>query len=470
MNFWKPYQFLKISVFLLPLLAGSAHAQTPGIQTDPWIRLSLPQTPDWLKVSGHQRTRYESLSDQFRFIGHGSDQILAFRTTLKMEFDLDCFDLVVEMIDSRQELADTGSPLSPGIVDTLDILQAYVELEVPNRFCPATPGRFRFGRQTMDIGSRRLVARNRFRNTINSFTGVHGEWTAPSGETLRAFYVLPVERLPFDFQSLMNNDHEWDDEDFGTQFWGIHYLHPEVRLDIDGELYLYGLHEEDRPNRPTRDRDLYTTGIRLFREPKPGCYDFEWESVYQTGESRSSILPTNTQDLDHEAHFHHVEAGYSFDRCYSPNLALLFDYASGDKDPNDNKNNRFDTLYGARRFDYGPTGIYGAFARSNLISPGYRLLLKPRKTIDFGFAHRFNWLASDTDAWTTAGVRDPSGQTGTFIGHQIECRVRWKAIPEKLDIEFGAAHLFAGEFMKDAPNSNGEGDATYGYVQTVLTF
>ena len=92
-----------------------------------------------------------------------------------------------------------------------------------------------------------------------------------------------------------------------------------------------------------------------------------------------------TQDLDHFAHFHHLSLGYSFDVPWSPRLSLHYDYASGDDDPSDGDNSRYDTLFGSRRFDYGPTSIYGAFARSNINTPGVRLALEPSHEI---VAHR----------------------------------------------------------------------------------
>ena len=72
---------------------------------------------------------------------------------------------------------------------------------------------------------------------------------------------------------------------------------------------------------------------------------------------------------------------------WSPRLIFQYDYASGDDDPNDADNNRFDTLYGARRFDFGPTGIYGPFARANLSTPGMRIKLKPAANMLLAFLH-----------------------------------------------------------------------------------
>jgi hypothetical protein len=83
---------------------------------------------------------------------------------------------------------------------------------------------------------------------------------------------------------------------------------------------------------------------------------------------------------------------------------------------------------------------------------------------------RAYWLASDTDAWTTSGLRDPAGDSGSFIGHQLEARVRWDVLPGNVRLEVGGAYLFAGEFIDNAPNATGQGDTTYGYVALDLTF
>ena len=151
-------------------------------------------------------------------------------------------------------------------------------------------------------------------------------------------------------------------------------------------------------------------------------------------------------------------------------MIAQYDYASGDDDPADGNNERFDTLFGARRFDFGPTGIYGPFLRNNLSTPGIRLKLRPARDVGVLVAHRAYWLASDQDAWTTSGVRDVSGRSGSFIGHQIEARFRWEVVPGSYRFETGVAHLFAGGFMDDAPNANGEGDVTYVYSQVLFNF
>jgi len=85
-------------------------------------------------------------------------------------------------------------------------------------------------------------------------------------------------------------------------------------------------------------------------------------------------------------------------------------------------------------------------------------------------AHRLRWLASGTDSWNTSGVRDPSGAAGRFLGQQTEVRVRWDLLPGNLRLETGAAQLFGGGFIKNAPNAAGPRDVTYFYTQMFLWF
>lgn len=313
------------------------------------------------------------------------------------------------------------------------------------------------------------MARNRFRNTINSFNGLYSRWTTPNALDIQAFYFLPVSRLPRDTASLQRNRAHFDNEDFHLRFGGLHLSAPEPYFSGVGELYFLSLWEEDSETWATRNRRLYTTGGRYRRAPKTGSVDVEAEVALQFGQSRAST--SASQDLDHLAFMGSVELGYSVEHDWRPRVSVFYEIASGDNDPNDLENNRFDTLFGARRFAHGPTGIYGAFARSNIQSPGYSLTAKPTSKFSLMWKHRLYWLQSETDAWTTSGLRDVSGNSGSFVGHQIEARVRWDAVPDNIRFEIGAARLFGGDFIRDAPNnSTGNGDATYGYTQLTISF
>ena len=197
----------------------------------------------------------------------------------------------------------------------------------------------------------------------------------------------------------------------------------------------------------------------------------EAPGAVQVGQSRRNAVTTS--ENDHFAGFVHGTLGYTFDAPATPRLAFQFDWASGDSSPNDGNNERFDTLFGARRFEFGPTGIYGPFARANLITPGIRAEIKPSDSVTaFAMARSF-WLASKTDGWTTSGVVDPRGSSGDHIGTQIEFRVRWRIIPETVLLEAGYAHLFTGEFIdtnSTSSTSNRQGDSDYVYTQAKINF
>lgn len=457
---------MKIKTYIPILVLGLAASP---VEAEPWRAREALGLPQWLSLDGTFRARYETLSPQFRVSRNGSDQVFVTRTTVKAGLHHGAFSLVGEMIDSRASLDDDGSFLNTTVVNPVELLQGYVQWRPRALLRDGDMSDVRVGRLTMDVGSRRFVARNRYRNTINAFTGIDWKWQSAGGRQLRAFFTLPVAREPDTFAGLRDNDVEFDREDSDVKFWGF-YAADTWRANDHIEVFYFGLDEDDSSTRQTRNRDLSTIGLRLYRSPRAGHVDYEFETAFQFGESRSSTAATNTRDLDHFARFHHAELGYSFVAPWRPRLVVQYDYASGDDNPADGDYERYSTLYGARRFDFGPTGIYGPFARENLNTPGLRVQVKPAAKLSGFLAWRGYWLASDQDAWTTAGIVDPSGATDSFIGHQVELSVRYEPAPGNVRLESGFAHVFAGDFIDDAPNSRRPGDVTYAYTQIALTF
>lgn len=438
-------------------LAGSG-ADSPGWNT--W-RID-DALPDWISLAAEHRTRYEFLDDEFRSGTRGDREILVLRTLVHGRLRLaDGLWIGAEVQDSRAEV-NGDTPLNTTIVNAVELLRAYVEWTREDVFGGTIAAQA--GRITMDLGSRRFVARNRYRNTINGFSGIDVGWESSAGTELGAFWMLPVRRQPNRLDQLRDNEIQDDEEDFDLQFWGVHAASALPVLGR-GEVFFLGLREQDEPDRRTRKRELYTTGFRLFRVPERSRFDYTLETALQFGRSRATATAGR---LDHFAHFHHAEIGYTFDCAWTPRLVLQYDFASGDGDPTDGDNNRFDTLFGARRFDFGPTGIYGPFARSNLNTPGVRLQLKPARSVTSFLAVRSFWLADRSDTWTTAGVRDARGKSGSYLGTQFEMRLRWELLPGNLRLETGYAHLFDGDFIENAPNSSRPGDLDYFYLQAAI--
>ena len=76
----------------------------------------------------------------------GNDRILVCRTSLKTVIGLDGVDFTAEVLDARQELADDGTPLNTGIVNTLELIQGHMALDFADLFQEASKARLQIGR------------------------------------------------------------------------------------------------------------------------------------------------------------------------------------------------------------------------------------------------------------------------------------------------------------------------------------
>lgn len=409
--------------------------------------------PDWIDLGLENRTRFESYDHPWRTyqrVGNGrTDAQIAMRSRVRFGLGGNGpLRVLFEGQDSRSFLdGDPGDVRDLTTVNEFHVLQLFGSLTLNNVLRTGLRTDFHFGRMTMDFGRRRLIARNDFRNTTNAFDGVHWQ-IAHQLWRFRAFLVEPVIR---EFTTVNR-------QSATSLFWGTYFESRHFPW-FQGDAYYLGLNDNRQPD-VANHRTYSTFGGRLYKDPKPGEFDYEVETAWQTGTRRLT---------DHFAHFQHLDLGYTFNLPWTPRIVFHYDYASGDRDPDDTRSGRFDTLFGARRFELMPTGVWGPFFRTNLNSPGWRVIVTPRPNVIVQVKHRVWYLAQSKDFFGSSGLRDITGQAGTSLGHDVELRAQW-ALNANLDFDAGYIHWFKGSYFDrlsataELP-AGGEKDSDYFYVQ-----
>ena len=424
-----------------------------------WAAPAFAQTAssEGLSLSGTTRLRIEAIDGQARAGFDKADDLINLRTTLMAQYRNRPVRFVAELWDSRVYGDDQGTPVSTGEVNALELVQAFAEVKAGSFAGAGSSATIAAGRFVMNLGSRRLIAADDYRNTTNSYTGVRADLAWNSGWNATLIYTLPQQRRPDDLAHLRRNAVAVDHEGSDIVLWGGLISRTRALGPIMVEGSFFHLSERDTPDRPTRDRSLDTASIRLLRDFAPAQIDGELEVIGQRGHVSASVAPTATRQ-DVRAWFVHADAGYTFSDPWKTRVSFEYDHASGDKPGG--SYGRFDTVFGMRRADLAPAGLYNAISRSNLISAGVRIEAVPDKRTDLMATFHPMWLAERRDSFSSSGVRDVSGQAGRFAGTQFDGRVRHLIRPW-LRAELDVVLLAKGRFLRDAPNAPAGGWTRY---------
>ncbi len=427
---------------------------SPGESKWPRYLNSYLGTPKWLDLGVAFRARPEILTNPFRKdqAAIERDEQLALRTRARIGLNGNVFRFLYEFQDSRSLGVDEGEFTSSSTVNEADVQQLFVSATFRNLFTTSLRTAVHVGRINMDLGRRRLIARNRYRNTTNAFDGVHGSLKQKGKWSVRAFLVRPTPRTP------KENDDLFSGED--TLFWGGHYESTQVPF-LRANVYYYGLN--DKPPDVSDQRQYSTFGLRLYEPGTLGKIDYEVESAWQFGTKAGQ---------DHFAFLLHGEVGYTIDVKWRPRLVFQYDYASGTRDPFGSQSGTFDSLFGGRRFEYTPTGIFGPFFRSNIISPGVRAIVTPAGSWRLTVKFRAWWLAQSRDEWVGSGLQDPTGQAGNVLGQDLELRAQWRPVPF-MSFDAGYDHFFKGPYIQNLaklPGNPAATDSDFFYAETELRF
>lgn len=425
-----------------------------------------------IDASFETRLRAESLVGQFRKDTEGSDQLLLIRSLASLRKQRNSYAFNVELQDSRGYYGDAGTPLSSSFVNPLDVLQSYViRTDLPGLLGNESASELKLGRQTVSIGSKRQIERVNFANVVKSYTGAHFRSYTPRGDELHVLRVSPIKRKPGSSQGLLDNDLAADEEQWRRRIWALHYRRadafPRVAANFWGELFIYGLAEDDTTTYATLGRSLRTVGFRLYRKPAVGEWDLDLESAWRWGQrrlGRADVAQPNAP-LDVNAWMTVLMLGHTFAIANQPRLALEYYFASGDEDPLDKTYGQYERLFGARRTDLNNTSIYGPLTPANLSAPALRLDMRFGEQADLRIKYTKASLASASDSWVIAKLRDPTGRSGSFIGHAIDTRWRFRPALGGLDFEAGISALLFGNFARNVPAGPVGKRSVFSYMQ-----
>lgn len=419
----------------------------------------------WGKVTPvlQLRTRYE-YRDNYNFDRNTEksdrDHFALLRSRIGLDAKpVDGVRLFIQMQDSREYGSARLTPAiyGPGNVtrgvsgddEGTSLHQGYARLNWSGLFVQA-------GRQEYKLGEERLVGVLDWSNRGRSFDGavvgykkdellVEGFWfivargDPAAVKVASSSFIAPVH--PITASATIAED---------ARFGGFHALYTTEKF---GSVDAYYLSVTDRdggalragpPASLPKDNDLvlHTAGAHLWKKPATGEIDWSVEGAFQWGEDGY---------LDHQAGAFHGAVGFTAEMDFEPRLKLEYNYATGDKDPTDNKSRAFRNLFPTNHNKYGYIDFM-QWSNMHEIHPEIGMKMGPVKA-ELGY-HEF--FAADEEGAIGAGAAllpALAGRTSRHFGRELDFTVSGKPF-EAVSLLFGYSFFNPGKMFKQTPNAN----------------
>ena len=384
------------------------------------------QLPRWISFGWEERFRYEGYHNGgFALNNNDSYGLLRSRFQLNIK-PTAWFKLVTQLQDARPLMQKP--PWGPPNLNAWDLKLAYVEFGDPEKHWISV----RVGRQLINYNNT-ILANSEWRNQARSYDGVianlhHDRFSLG---LFGASVVVPLANGI--------SHHEEGNNIYGA-YGGIDHLIPHSVLE---PFILWRVQPsvaiETTAKVKTCRQDERAYGLR-FKGVALKTLDYSAEWITERGSDGTSVI---------RAEAGNVGVAYRIDRA--PGKLRVFwqyDYACGDKNPNDGVHGTFDPIYPTAHDRFGITDQFGW---QNLISERAGLTVEPRHRWTVTGQYLDLWLASASDAlYNTTGiaiVRDATGKSGTHIGREFDAYT-WYELNRHVNIGVGVGHLQGAEFLQ----------------------
>ncbi len=418
----------------------------------------LLDLPSWASLSVEERFRYETYDTPWIKNTTRGQWSVPIQSVVFGEIrPITNWRFGMEFWDARQWGPPDPNRIDNSMVNTLNFTQMYGAMIERNLWDGIADTEFKAGQMTMSLGSTRLIGRYAFRNSQQSYVGVQARLRESSAGDweITAFGTDPMALLPNNPTALLANDAVWNRPMNDAYFAGI-YATQQLGNHQHFEAYYYDL---SRLSSQKIHESYQTPGFRLYREVQKEGFDYEIESVGQTGVTPEVRRP-NAPARPFSAIMEHLQVAYAWNLPWKPRLQVEWDYASPS----------FDALYGSSVIDFGPSGILNLFNRTNINSPAVRVLFNPRDDVFVYLVHRLWWLADGRSpvGWSAANLSDPTGRSGNYVGDTVEVAARWD-LAYNVAFQAGWQILMKGRFAETAPGApTNHSDVNYFYIESQL--
>jgi hypothetical protein len=361
-----------------------------------------------------------------------SDDFLLYRTRLWMDATLNKrLHVYFELLDAESTLENL--PPRSTEVDRLDIHQAYVDLAINEQL------QLRIGRQSVDIGSKRLVGMGEWTNTRRAFDGLQ---VSLAGERLDfdAYYLQPLSMRPHDFNQT-NHD---------ISLYGIN-THQHVDDEITLDYYWLAL-ELDAIGARYDTLGVYWKGAR-------NNLLYEMEGGVQ--------VDTNFDDTEHKAGFGTIGLGTNLQGRLAGELWVYYDWASG----SNSSGNGFHHYFPRTHLFLGFMDLFG---RRNINDLNIRWTHEPNDRLKFLLWYHYFSLANTSDVPYNNNLK-PFAGLGTnssgnnSLGHELDLQVTI-TLSDQLQFLVAYSHFFSGDYYRTTTGVPFADNANFFYTQMMLEF
>lgn len=386
--------------------------------------------PTYLTLGGDYRLRYESYSNQkLGLKSYSPSHSALHRFMLHADLQFEQARVFMQLANYKEQGLDNNA--DPFAESETDLQQAFIDWKFHEL-------NVRLGRQELILGGGKKTGIREGKNQRRALDGVKLSHKLGTNTIAELLYMQEVRPNDVAFQ---------DSSSDGAKLYGA-YFNSVMKWTQGNKLDLFYLGFE-RNNaifeQGIADEKRQSIGARLWN--KTGNFNFDYELTYQFGDFGSDTISALGFATDSS-----YSLGHAFN--WSPKVGLRFDYASGDKDQNDNSLGTYNALF--------PNAAYvseaAIFAPANMWDIQPYLEIYPYEGITLFTGVSYLWRDSlDDGVYLYPGSPAISSQEtdNKSYGYQINLVAKWNP-SNFITLQAAYVNTLAGDVITDVGGEDSE--------------